>query len=117
MASNDDDIYNNFEDLDDVEVSDEEIDFEKKEIIVEEDVLEDADTLNINIEDTPLEIMFQDESNMVVVVEEESTGQIKGKSKDSKPKIYCAICQKEYVILKYKEEHEKACGKFQCRIT
>ena len=54
--------------------------------------------------------MFQDKANMVVVVEEESS-EVAEKSKKTGPIFYCSICNKEYVNLKYKEEHEKTCGK------
>lgn len=81
--------------------------FKEGEIIIDEDDIEMANYLNLDVENTPITITFVPDSNipMVVVAGEEN------ETKFEKPKLVCGTCGKPYQKKKCFEKHEEKCGK------
>ena len=81
--------------------------FKEGEIIVEEDDIEMANYLNLDVENTPITITFVPDTNipMVVVAGEENP------NKFEQAKLICGTWGKPYQKKKWVEKHEEKCGK------
>uniref|UniRef100_A0A7M5WVV8 Uncharacterized protein n=2 Tax=Clytia hemisphaerica TaxID=252671 RepID=A0A7M5WVV8_9CNID len=98
----------------DVEIDeDEEIHFDVEPIIVGEDIIQEADELEMDIEsesaNSEICIVFTSDTDVAIVKPYTEIVEHKQETK-KKPNLYCKHCGKQYVIKKYLIDHEESCG-------
>uniref|UniRef100_A0A7M5WZ67 Uncharacterized protein n=1 Tax=Clytia hemisphaerica TaxID=252671 RepID=A0A7M5WZ67_9CNID len=99
--------------LDDMNLDeDEEIQFDIEPIIVDEDIIQEADELELDIEsestNSEISIIFTSDTDVAIVKSYDELVEDKKETKD-KPILHCKHCNKQYVIPKYLKDHEESC--------